>query len=123
MIRRPPRSTLFPYTTLFRTYCRVIRSSTTVAITETTEANACTAAAFLFSHSNTSLVWNKAGFGLDYGPSARNNGRGTRTNDSTDADNTCVSRGVHAFSTPVCPAERAAGCSGYQARRRQASGH
>src|SRR3989442_4978191 len=56
MIRRPPRSTLFPYTTLFRSYCRVIRSSTTVAITENTEANACTAAAFLFSHSNTSLV-------------------------------------------------------------------
>src|SRR2546426_8627621 len=24
MIRRPPRSTLFPYTTLFRSYCRVV---------------------------------------------------------------------------------------------------
>src|SRR5256885_10325585 len=26
MIRRPPRSTLFPYTTLFRSFARVIRS-------------------------------------------------------------------------------------------------
>src|SRR5690242_21611936 len=26
MIRRPPRSTLFPYTTLFRSNCKVIRS-------------------------------------------------------------------------------------------------
>src|SRR2546425_4805619 len=25
MIRRPPRSTLFPYTTLFRSSCRVVR--------------------------------------------------------------------------------------------------
>src|SRR2546429_3759531 len=25
MIRRPPRSTLFPYTTLFRSYCQVLR--------------------------------------------------------------------------------------------------
>src|SRR3712207_8115698 len=25
MIRRPPRSTLFPYTTLFRSFCRVWR--------------------------------------------------------------------------------------------------
>src|SRR5256885_8328171 len=25
MIRRPPRSTLFPYTTLFRSICRVVR--------------------------------------------------------------------------------------------------
>src|SRR2546429_1975911 len=24
MIRRPPRSTLFPYTTLFRSYCRLL---------------------------------------------------------------------------------------------------
>src|SRR3712207_8140949 len=27
MIRRPPRSTLFPYTTLFRSRCRVVRRS------------------------------------------------------------------------------------------------
>src|SRR2546429_5235746 len=27
MIRRPPRSTLFPYTTLFRSQCRADRSS------------------------------------------------------------------------------------------------
>src|SRR2546421_1693142 len=29
MIRRPPRSTLFPYTTLFRSYfnCRILRNS------------------------------------------------------------------------------------------------
>src|SRR3712207_6945401 len=26
MIRRPPRSTLFPYTTLFRSFCVVVRS-------------------------------------------------------------------------------------------------
>src|SRR3712207_8602096 len=26
MIRRPPRSTLFPYTTLFRSYCNFIES-------------------------------------------------------------------------------------------------
>src|ERR1035438_5422343 len=30
MIRRPPRSTLFPYTTLFRSYCGSIRSTCTV---------------------------------------------------------------------------------------------
>src|SRR5256885_6248914 len=29
MIRRPPRSTLFPYTTLFRSSCRSTRSRTT----------------------------------------------------------------------------------------------
>src|SRR2546430_8880802 len=28
MIRRPPRSTLFPYTTLFRSFPRSVRSST-----------------------------------------------------------------------------------------------
>src|SRR3712207_6906607 len=28
MIRRPPRSTLFPYTTLFRSFCRTARSVT-----------------------------------------------------------------------------------------------
>src|SRR3989441_10518651 len=27
MIRRPPRSTLFPYTTLFRSYCAICSSS------------------------------------------------------------------------------------------------
>src|SRR5256885_8744553 len=27
MIRRPPRSTLFPYTTLFRSYCRRFKPS------------------------------------------------------------------------------------------------
>src|SRR3989442_7199468 len=27
MIRRPPRSTLFPYTTLFRSYARLLRAS------------------------------------------------------------------------------------------------
>src|SRR2546427_2674651 len=27
MIRRPPRSTLFPYTTLFRSFCRPTRTS------------------------------------------------------------------------------------------------
>src|SRR3712207_8674745 len=27
MIRRPPRSTLFPYTTLFRSVCQVLRRS------------------------------------------------------------------------------------------------
>src|SRR3712207_8908958 len=29
MIRRPPRSTLFPYTTLFRSFCGTIRASCT----------------------------------------------------------------------------------------------
>src|SRR2546429_6339440 len=35
MIRRPPRSTLFPYTTLFRSWClsfRAMTHSTTVAL-------------------------------------------------------------------------------------------
>src|SRR5256885_5822664 len=27
MIRRPPRSTLFPYTTLFRSHCTAVRSA------------------------------------------------------------------------------------------------
>src|SRR5258708_17108434 len=31
MIRRPPRSTLFPYTTLFRSPMQAIQSATTVA--------------------------------------------------------------------------------------------
>src|SRR2546430_15247693 len=34
MIRRPPRSTLFPYTTLFRSGLRVIDQSGTVVIDE-----------------------------------------------------------------------------------------
>src|SRR5258707_5304264 len=29
MIRRPPRSTLFPYTTLFRSHCRELQSQST----------------------------------------------------------------------------------------------
>src|SRR2546430_9396764 len=33
MIRRPPRSTLFPYTTLFRSYARRRRSATTAHTT------------------------------------------------------------------------------------------
>src|SRR5256885_5228148 len=43
MIRRPPRSTLFPYTTLFRSTDRVTRASDTrfqVLLPETTEADA-----------------------------------------------------------------------------------
>src|SRR2546429_7298971 len=32
MIRRPPRSTLFPYTTLFRSVCLVIKSKLEIGI-------------------------------------------------------------------------------------------
>src|SRR3989442_9492841 len=32
MIRRPPRSTLFPYTTLFRSICRPLRPSATLRL-------------------------------------------------------------------------------------------
>src|SRR5687768_18247369 len=32
MIRRPPRSTLFPYTTLFRSYLQTERGANTVAL-------------------------------------------------------------------------------------------
>src|SRR5256884_9255890 len=35
MIRRPPRSTLFPYTTLFRSNDAAVLSSATVSLTET----------------------------------------------------------------------------------------
>src|SRR5256885_16902354 len=31
MIRRPPRSTLFPYTTLFRSHCRACRGADEIA--------------------------------------------------------------------------------------------
>src|SRR5260370_33357377 len=40
MIRRPPRSTLFPYTTLFRsTYRRLDQVSLVLAVQDTTEVN------------------------------------------------------------------------------------
>src|SRR2546422_1304148 len=40
MIRRPPRSTLFPYTTLFRSRARVMLTATTAGVPEsaTTES-------------------------------------------------------------------------------------
>src|SRR3712207_7484024 len=34
MIRRPPRSTLFPYTTLFRSYLQVVENSALVLVEE-----------------------------------------------------------------------------------------
>src|SRR3712207_6916987 len=38
MIRRPPRSTLFPYTTLFRSY-PMLRDATLTALTQVLEGN------------------------------------------------------------------------------------
>src|SRR5438034_8053802 len=35
MIRRPPRSTLFPYTTLFRSYCGRIQESFSIGTVKT----------------------------------------------------------------------------------------
>src|SRR3712207_8800661 len=46
MIRRPPRSTLFPYTTLFRSYMRLTR---TVDLTDVTAAQTPTLQ-FALSH-------------------------------------------------------------------------
>src|SRR5688572_30942010 len=38
MIRRPPRSTLFPYTTLFRSHARVTRISSRVVVTPASQS-------------------------------------------------------------------------------------
>src|ERR1035438_8463330 len=39
MCRRPPRSTLFPYTTLFRSNCQVIRRRKGTAVSNTYQKN------------------------------------------------------------------------------------
>src|SRR5258708_26275011 len=41
MIRRPPRSTLFPYTTLFRSSCSLTPTSTTCGASVTTRTRRC----------------------------------------------------------------------------------
>src|SRR5256885_8457075 len=50
MIRRPPRSTLFPYTTLFRSHTRILREvsgAQLVGFHDSNEARAATVAAEL----------------------------------------------------------------------------
>src|SRR3712207_8918439 len=44
MIRRPPRSTLFPYTTLFRSHCPVLRREPAAAAHHHFAASPCSAA-------------------------------------------------------------------------------
>src|SRR2546427_1658782 len=48
MIRRPPRSPLFPYTTLFRSYERARSCSMTAGLTDTLSSHPLLAVATLF---------------------------------------------------------------------------
>src|SRR3712207_8324665 len=56
MIARPPRSTLFPYTTLFRSARRPRRSATYTAPASTASATTAATAAPVASHAGTSTA-------------------------------------------------------------------
>src|SRR3712207_7105461 len=53
MIRRPPRSTLFPYTTLFRSFCALCQEACPTACLELTQEFE------LATYSRAGFVWNR----------------------------------------------------------------
>src|SRR3712207_9290919 len=92
MIRRPPRSTLFPYTTLFRSWRRaavaqlVIDESTAMAVTRETPEQARTG--FLATGVAVFVCWNLATLAGALAGQGIGGWKSTRLN-SSQANNSC----------------------------------